>query len=70
VADLLDGLNAKHYAIEWFGSMSNRKELAQQVSPITYVRAGLPPIITIHGDEDDIVPYNHAARLYAVLEQA
>lgn len=70
VAELLDGPNARHYAIERFGSMSNRKELAQQVSPITYVRAGLPPIITIHGDEDDIVPYNHAARLYAVLEQA
>jgi acetyl esterase/lipase len=70
VAELLDGPNSKHYAIEWFGSMSNRKELAQQVSPITYVRAGLPPIITIHGDEDNIVPYTQAVRLHAALEKA
>lgn len=34
VADLIDGANAKHYAIEWFGSMGNRQELARQVSPI------------------------------------
>jgi len=70
VADLLDGPNAKHYAIEWFGSMSNRKELAQLVSPITYVRAGLPPVITVHGDEDDVVPYAHAVRLHAALDKA
>lgn len=70
VVELLDGPNAKHYAIEWFGSMSNQKELAQQLSPISYVRAGLPPIITIHGDEDDIVPYTQAVRLHAALDKA
>lgn len=70
VADLIEGANAKHYAIEWFGSMSNRHELARQVSPINYVRAGLPPIITIHGDQDNIVPYNHAVQLHAALDKA
>lgn len=70
VADLLDGPNAKHYAIEWFGSMSNRLDLARQVSPITYVRAGLPAIITIHGDQDNIVPFSHATRLHAALDKA
>lgn len=70
VAELLDGPNAKHYAVEWFGSISSRKELAQQLSPITYVRAGLPPVITIHGDEDNIVPYAQAVRLHAALEKA
>ncbi len=70
VADLLDGPNAKHYAIEWFGSMNNREELARLVSPIHYVRPGLPAIITIHGDQDNIVPYRHAMRLHAALDQA
>ena len=70
VADLIDGPNAKHYAMEWFGSMSNRQELARQVSPLSYVRAGLPPIITIHGDQDNIVPYNHAVQLHAALDKA
>ncbi len=70
VADLLAGPNAKHYAIEWFGSMSNREELARQVSPINYVRAGLPAIITIHGDQDNIVPYSQAMQLHAALDKA
>lgn len=70
VADLLDGENAKHYAIEWFGSAKNRTELARAVSPINYVRAGLPPIITFHGDRDDIVPYSQAVRFHAALEKA
>ena len=69
VAELLDGPNAKHYAMEWFGSLSNPKETAQQVSPITYVRSGLPPIISIHGDEDDVVPYSQAVRLHAALDK-
>lgn len=70
VADLIDGTNAKHYAIEWFGSMSDRQELAREVSPISYVRTGLPPIITIHGNKDNIVPYSHAERLHAALDKA
>jgi acetyl esterase/lipase len=70
VAELLEGPNAKHYAIEWFGSMSNARELARQLSPITYVRSGLPPIITIHGDQDDVVPYGQAVRLHAALDKA
>ena len=70
VAELIDGPNAKHYAMEWFGSMSNRAELAKEVSPINYVRAGLPPIITIHGDEDDVAPYSQAVRLHAALDKA
>jgi acetyl esterase/lipase len=70
VGELLDGPNAKHYALEWFGSLGNRKELAQQLSPLTYVRAGLPPTITIHGDGDDIVPYSQAVRLHEALTKA
>ncbi len=70
VADLIDGANAKHYAIEWFGSMSNRQELARQVSPLNHVRAGGPPVITIHGDQDNVVPYNHAVQLHAALDKA
>ena len=70
VADLLDGPNAKNYTREWFGSMSNADQLAKQVSPINYVRAGLPPIITIHGENDDVAPYNHSVRLHAALDKA
>ena len=70
VVDMLDGPNTKGYAVEWLGSLSNREEVAARVSPLTYVRRGLPPILTIHGDNDPIVPYEHATRLKAKLDQA
>jgi acetyl esterase/lipase len=70
VRELVDGPNAKHYAMEWFGSLSSREELARQVSPINYVRAGVPPIITIHGELDDVAPYSQAVRLHAALDKA
>ncbi len=70
VAELLEGSNAKHYAMEWFGSMPDAADLARRLSPITYVRSGLPPILTVHGDRDDIVPFSQAERLHAALGKA
>jgi acetyl esterase/lipase len=70
VVDLLDGPNRKSYAVAWLSSMPNRNEIAQRVSPLTYVRAGLPPVLTIHGDADPTVPYTHALRLQEALERA
>jgi acetyl esterase/lipase len=70
VGDLLDGANMKTYAVAWMGSMMNREEIARRVSPLTYVRAGLPPILTIHGDADPTVPYTHAVRLHKALTEA
>ncbi len=70
VDDMLAGPNARGYAIEWIGGAPNAHELARRVSPLTYVRAGLPPIITLHGDADKIVPYSHAQRLHQALDKA
>ena len=70
VADLLEGPNRQAYAVAWLGSMTNRVEVANRVSPLTYVRPGLPPILTIHGDADTIVPYSHAVRLHEALTKA
>ncbi len=70
VADLIDGPNAKHYALEWLGSRSDRIDLARRVSPLQYIRAGIPPVFTIHGDADPYVPYSHAVRLHAALDKA
>lgn len=70
VGDLLDGPNMKSYAVGWMGSMPNRYEIAERVSPLTYVRAGLPPVLTIHGDADPTVPYAHAVQLKHALDGA
>ena len=70
VNDMLAGPNARSYAVQWVGSGKNRDDVAKAVSPLTYVRAGLPPILTIHGDADPIVPYSHATRLRDALSKA
>lgn len=72
VADLLAGANAKHYAIEWFGSQpdAERAALAREVSPLHHVRAGGPAVFTVHGTADDLVPYAHAERLHQALARA
>jgi acetyl esterase/lipase len=70
VVDILDGANTKEYAVAWLSSMPNRDEIARRVSPLSYVRKGLPPIITIHGDADPTVPYTHAVRLQEALNKA
>jgi acetyl esterase/lipase len=70
VPDVLEGPHRQSWAVEWLGSLPNRMELARKLSPLTYVRAGLPPIITIHGTKDPAVPYQHAVRLHQGLESA
>jgi acetyl esterase/lipase len=70
VADLLEGKNFQGYAVTWLGSQSNRLEVARRVSPLTYIRKELPPILTIHGDADPTVPYSHGVRLHEALNKA
>lgn len=70
VPDVLEGKNQQDWAVEWFGSLPDKMELAKRLSPLTYVRSGLPPIITIHGTKDELVPYQEAVRLHAALDRA
>lgn len=70
VNDIIQGANLKNYGAMWMGSQANATEIARRVSPLTYVRAGLPSILTIHGDKDDVVPYSHATRLHEALDKA
>jgi acetyl esterase/lipase len=75
IADLLDGPNKKPfpenwpYTVQWLGNQPNRADVARASSPLTYVRSGLPPIISIHGDADPTVPYNHSVRLQDALQK-
>ena len=69
VDDLLEGENMQSYAVTWLGSQSDRHEIAKRVSPLSYIRPGLPPVLTIHGDDDSAVPYEHAVRLHKALTE-
>jgi acetyl esterase/lipase len=76
IADLLDGPNKKPfpetwpYTVQWLGNQPNRADIAKASSPLTYVRAGVPPTISIHGDADPLVPYAHSTRLQDGLQKA
>jgi acetyl esterase/lipase len=67
VKELLAGPNKQDYAVDWLGNLPNKETIALSVSPITYVRKGLPPIFTVHGDKDQLVPYTQAVRLHDAL---
>jgi acetyl esterase/lipase len=70
VLDELHGPNAKGYAVAWLGDQPNSDNIAKRVSPINYVNRNNPPIITIHGDKDELVPYSQAVRLHKSLDAA
>lgn len=70
VGDLLDGANQKSYAVMWLSGMPNRHEVAKRVSPLFHVGEATPPVITIHGDADPTVPYEHGVKLQTALSKA
>src|ERR1035437_21341 len=70
VADLLDGPHRQSFAVEWLPEQPGRSDLARRLSPLTYVRKGLPPTLTVQGENDRTVPYEQGARLTAALKQA
>lgn len=70
VDDQLHGQNMRKYAVTWVPEGPNRTELARQVSPMTYVRKDVPPVLTIHGDADATVPYEHGVRITRALNDA
>lgn len=70
VDDQLHPPNQRSYAVEWLPEQPGRLELARRVSPLTYVRKGLPPVLTVHGDADPTVPYAHGVNLTKALTEA
>jgi len=74
IADLTDLLKPEHqrsWAARWLGNgdASDRADLARRMSPISYVRTGVPPVLTVHGDSDPTVPYAQAVALKRALDR-
>jgi len=55
-------------ALAWLRGPGGRLELARRLSPLTCVREGLPPVLTLHGDAGETVPYQGAVRLHRALD--
>ena len=69
-AAALTGPEAKPWAKFWFQTLPNPSDIARSVSPVTLVRTGMPPVISIHGDADQVVPYSQSVQLHAALKKA
>lgn len=52
------------------GVLAENKDKAAAASPVTYINAQDAPVLTVHGDKDQIVPYNQALRLNEALHKA
>ena len=67
VEDQLQGEHMQGYAVTWVPEQEGRFELARRLSPMTYIRKDVPPILTIHGNADETVPYEHGVSLTKAL---
>ena len=67
--DVLTGPNARSVTATWIGGETGADNLARRVSPMNYLREDSPPIITIHGDADRVVPYEQSTRLHRALDE-
>lgn len=52
------------------GPVEERSELARLVSPQTYVSVNCPPMLLIHGANDDVVPVEETANFHQALKSA
>lgn len=59
------------WAVQWLpANTPNRAAIAVQVSPVTYVRQSVPPLITVQGADDTTVPTSESQNLYNLLTAA
>ncbi|WP_394766734.1 alpha/beta hydrolase fold domain-containing protein [uncultured Paludibaculum sp.] len=54
----------------WLRDAPDVPALARQLSPMTWVKPGLPPILSIHGDADKTIPHQQSADLHHALDAA
>ena len=59
------------FAVAWLpANTPNRDAIAKQVSPVTYVRQDLPPLLTVQGSNDTTVPVAEGETLDMLLKAA
>jgi acetyl esterase/lipase len=52
------------------GPIVEKKDVAAEASPVTYVSADDPPFLVVNGTDDPLVPIGQAERLVAALKEA
>ena len=55
---------------DWVGDADAIEEISRGYSPIHYVSSDAPPVISIHGDSDTVIPYIQSKSLHTALDKA
>jgi len=66
----LEGSPRSGYTAAWIPEQPNRMELARKLSPMNYVRKGVPPVLAMHGDADREVSIEQSVVLTRALKSA
>ena len=56
-----------NYAASWIGDLDKMSDISAAHSPLFLVSEDTPPIITVHGDQDSVVPFEQATALHESL---
>jgi acetyl esterase/lipase len=69
VRKIMEFWNSPGYVTNLVGDISRKEEIFRACSPLTHVNASVPPVLTIHGDADQVVPFIQATLLHDALDR-
>jgi dipeptidyl aminopeptidase/acylaminoacyl peptidase len=69
VEKLMKFWNSPSFTEKLVGDITKKETIFESCSPLTYVNSSVPPVLTIHGDADNSVPFIHASLLHAALNK-
>lgn len=69
VKKLMEFWNSPSFTERLVGDMAKEEKIFASCSPLTYVNSAVPPVLTIHGDADNTVPFVHAVLLHDALKK-
>jgi acetyl esterase/lipase len=63
------GRTSSELLTDLLGSADRKAKAYTEASPVAMVRKDVPPVLTLHGDNDDLVPISQAEALHAALKK-
>lgn len=63
-------MNSTELVTALLGTDDKKAKIYETASPITMVRKDCPPVLTLHGSDDDLVPFTQASALHEALKKA
>lgn len=63
-------MTSSELVVALLGTDDKKAKIYETASPITWVRKDSPPVLTLHGSDDDLVPFSQASALHDALKKA